>query len=259
MSWKYNGTNKCYENIHQVLKIYPKQKILLLLVLLMLVLPPPRALAPPSGHDRRDLLPNILQGRIQLLRGHVHHLLTQMLINIGNNATNHVIGIRRASRLVPLPLLYSSFVGLGRSPGRGGKIWGWDILVYHNTQPSLIRHVCSPVGSPQSGSLSVWVRKSTNVCTIWGGGSSTTSVGCLGTLSMYPYFRKTLSGKWRYTLRTPHIIQPEYQKTSSKPCISQCSSYDLQYTSSNWIRSSNERYVTPSPWPLCNFHLAATG
>jgi len=73
--------------------------------MLMLLLPPPRPLASPPSHDRRDLLPNILQGRIQLLRGHAHHLLTQILISMGNSANNHVIAIRQASRLVPLPLL----------------------------------------------------------------------------------------------------------------------------------------------------------
>jgi len=105
MSRKYNGTNKCHENIHQVIKIYPKHKILLLMVLLMLLLPPPRPLASPHSHDWRDMLLNILQGRIQLLRGHAHHLMTQILISMGNNASNHVIGIRQASHLVPLPLL----------------------------------------------------------------------------------------------------------------------------------------------------------
>jgi len=92
MSSKYEHTNQCHQNTKtkkQVLKNELQIILLLVLVLLMLV-PPPRPLASPPGHDRRDLLPNILQGRIQLLRGHAHHLLTQILISIGNNATNHV-------------------------------------------------------------------------------------------------------------------------------------------------------------------------
>ena len=73
--------------------------------MLVLLVSPPRSLGSPPGNDRRDLLPNILQGRIQLLRGHARHLLTQKLISMGNSSANHVIGVRGASRLVPLPLL----------------------------------------------------------------------------------------------------------------------------------------------------------
>ena len=136
-----------------------------MLVPLMMLLPPPQPLASPPGHDRRDLLLNILQGRIQLLRGHAHHLLTQILASYRSHCS---------------AMICSSFASLRRSPGRGDKIWGWDTVVYHTTKPSLIRHVCSPAYSPQSGSLRVWVRKSMKACTIWRGSSSTTSVGCLG-------------------------------------------------------------------------------
>ena len=114
----------------------PKQKILLLMVLLMLV-SPPRPLASPPGHDRRDLLPNILQGRIQLLRGHAHHLLTQKLISMGNNAVNHVIGIRRVSRLVPLPLLCNDLLLIWRPRNISQKKWQ-NLRVRHNSVPSYI-------------------------------------------------------------------------------------------------------------------------
>jgi len=160
-----------------------------------------------------------------------------MLINVGNNDTNHVIGISRASHLVPLPLLCNDLLFICWLGKISWKRWQ-NLRVRHCTVPwhIAICHACSPAGSPQSGSLRVWVQKSTNAYTIWGSSSSTTSIACLGTLWTYPYCLKTLSGKWRYTLRTPHIIQPEYQKTSSKPWISLCSSYGLQHTSSNWIR-----------------------
>jgi len=48
------------------------------------------------------------QGRIPFLRA--HYLPTQVLIKIGNNATNHIIGIRRASRLMQLPLVCNDMV-----------------------------------------------------------------------------------------------------------------------------------------------------
>ena len=168
---------------------------------------------------------------------HCWGLLTHLLISVGNNDTNHVIGIRRASRLVPLTLLCNDLLFICWPRKISWKKWQ-NLRVRHCILPYhiVIRHVCSPAGSPQSGSLRVWVRKSTNACTIWGGVSSTTSVGCLGMFWTYPYCLNTLSGKWRYTLRTPHIIQPEYQKTSSKPWISLCSSYDLQCNSPIFTR-----------------------
>jgi hypothetical protein len=138
-----NKTAKCHENKHQVLKIYPKHKILvvlillLVLVLLMLLVPPPRSLGSPPGNDRRDLLPNIMQGRIQLLRGHAHHLLTQKRIRMGNIAANHVIGIRLASRLVPLPLLCNDLLLIWRPQNISRKKWQ-NLRVRHNGVPSYI-------------------------------------------------------------------------------------------------------------------------
>ena len=57
-----------------------------------------------SCQDRRDLLPNMAHGLKPLLRAH-DLLLTHLRIRVGNSDTNHVIGISRASRIVPLPLL----------------------------------------------------------------------------------------------------------------------------------------------------------
>ena len=99
--------------------------------MLVLLVSPPRSLGSPPGNDRRDLLPNILQGRIQLLRGHAHHLLTQKLISMGNSAANHVIGVRGASRLVPLPLLCLLAQNVGKILTHKyitQKIWGigWE-------------------------------------------------------------------------------------------------------------------------------------
>ena len=105
MSSKYKHTNQCHKYTKHKKKTSPKQQLqvilllVLVLVMLMLLLPPPRPLASHPGQYRHDLLTNMAQGRIQLLRA--HHLLTQMLIS----ASYHVIGIRRVSRLVPLPLL----------------------------------------------------------------------------------------------------------------------------------------------------------
>jgi len=77
---------------------------LVLVLLMLLLLPPPRPLGSPPGQYRRDLLPNMAHGLKPLLRAH-DLLLTHLLISVGNSGTNHVIGIKRASRLVPLPLL----------------------------------------------------------------------------------------------------------------------------------------------------------
>jgi len=130
----------------------------------MLVLPPPRPLAPPPGHDRRDLLPNILQGRIQLLRGHAHHLLTQLLISVGNNATNHVIGIRRASRLVPLPLLCNDLLFICWPGKISWKKWknlrvrhctvSYHIAIRH--PPCLLSCRLTPIGLLKSVSAEVY-------------------------------------------------------------------------------------------------------
>jgi len=93
---------------HNVIKIRKVKKqvliLLLILVLLMLLLPSPRPLASPPAQYRRDLRPNMAHGLKPLLRAHDLRL-AHLRINVGNNATNHVIGIRRASRLVPHPLL----------------------------------------------------------------------------------------------------------------------------------------------------------
>jgi hypothetical protein len=138
-----NKTAKCHENKHQVLKIYPKHKILvvlillLVLVLLMLLVPPPRSLGSPPGNDRYDLLPNIMQGRIQLLRGHAHHLLNQKSISMGNSAANHIIGVRGASRLVPLPLLCNDLLLIWRPRNISRKKWQ-NLRVRHNRVPSYI-------------------------------------------------------------------------------------------------------------------------
>jgi hypothetical protein len=66
----------------------------------MLLLLPPSS---PPGQYQCYLLSNMAQGRIQFLRA--HRLLTQVLINIGNSASNHIIDIRQASRLVLLLLV----------------------------------------------------------------------------------------------------------------------------------------------------------
>ena len=110
--------------------------IITVLVLVLLV-PPPRSLGSPPGNDRRDLLPNILQGRIQLLRGHAHHLLTQKLISMGNSAANHVIGVRGASRLVPLPLLCNDLLLVWRPRNISRKKWQ-NLRVRHKRVPSYI-------------------------------------------------------------------------------------------------------------------------
>ena len=109
MSSKYKQHNvlkiKTYKQCHQNTKSRKQVLILLLvLVLLMLMLPPPRPLASPPTQYRRDLLPNMAHGLKPLFRAHDLHL-AHLRINVGNHATNHVIGIRRASRLEPLPLL----------------------------------------------------------------------------------------------------------------------------------------------------------
>jgi len=129
-----------------------------MLVLPMLLLSPPRPLASPPGQDRRDLLPNMAHGLKPLLKAR-DLLLTHLLISVGNSGTNHVIGIRRASHLVPLPLCNDMFFICW--PGKvSWKKWQ-NLRVRHCTIPYhiAIRHVCSPAGSPQSGSLRVWVRK----------------------------------------------------------------------------------------------------
>jgi len=53
-----------------------------------------------------------------------HHLLTQVLISISNNATNHILGIRRASRLVLLSLVCNDllFICWSRRRSRNGGI-----------------------------------------------------------------------------------------------------------------------------------------
>jgi len=78
-----------------------------------------------------------MQGRIQLLRGHAHHLLTQKLISMGNSAINHVIGIRRVSRLVPLPLLCNDLLLIWRPRNISQKKWQ-NLRVRHNSVPSYI-------------------------------------------------------------------------------------------------------------------------
>ena len=81
----------------------------MVLLMLLLLLPPPRLLASPPSQYWRDLLPNMARGQKPLLRAH-DLLLTHMLISVVNNDTIHVIGIKRASRLVPLPLLYNDLL-----------------------------------------------------------------------------------------------------------------------------------------------------
>jgi len=76
----------------------------MLVLLMLLLLLSPRPLALPPGQYWRDLLPNLAHGLKPLSMAHDLRL-THLRISVGNNAANHVIGIRRASRLVPLPLL----------------------------------------------------------------------------------------------------------------------------------------------------------
>jgi len=111
-----------------------------MLVLLMLLLPPPRPLALPPGQDRRDLLPNMAHGLKPLLRAH-DLLLTHLLISVGNSGTNHVIGIRRASRLVPLPLLCNDLIFICWPGKISWKKWK-NLRVRHCTVPYhiAIRH-----------------------------------------------------------------------------------------------------------------------
>jgi len=105
----------------------------------MLLLPPPRPLASPPGQYRRDLLPYMTQGRIQFLRAH-DLLLAQMLINMGNNATNHVIGISWASRLVPLSLLCNDLLFICWPRKISWKRWQ-NLRVRH---PSVPYHIAIP-------------------------------------------------------------------------------------------------------------------
>jgi len=101
MSSKYEHTNQCHQNTKTKKQVLKNE---LQVILLLMLLPPPRPLASPPGQDRRNLLPNMAHGLKPLLRAQ-DLLLTHLRISVGNSNTNHVIGIRRASRLVPLPLL----------------------------------------------------------------------------------------------------------------------------------------------------------
>ena len=71
------------------------------MVMLMLLLSP---LASPPAQYRRDMLPNMAHGLKPLLRAHDLRM-AHLRISVGNSVANHVIGIRRASRLVLLSLL----------------------------------------------------------------------------------------------------------------------------------------------------------
>lgn len=108
MSSKYEYTNQCHQN-SKTKKQVLKNELLLLLVLLIVLVHPPWHLASPPSQDRRDLLPNTSHGLKPLLRDH-DILLTYLRISVGNYDSNHAIGVRRTSRLVPLPLLCNNLL-----------------------------------------------------------------------------------------------------------------------------------------------------
>ena len=119
MSSKYEYTNQCHQNTKTKKQVLKNE-----LLLVLLLVPPPRPLASPPGQYWRNPLSNMAHGLKPLLRAH-DLLLAHLCISVGNSAANHVIGIRRASRLVPLPLLCNDLLlicWLGRSPERSGKI-----------------------------------------------------------------------------------------------------------------------------------------
>jgi len=103
MSSKYKKPTNLTKTKNKTIHKHKHNVLLVLLLLLLLGMLPPRPPSSPPGQYRCDLLPNMAHGRRPLHRA--HHLLTQMFISIGNNATNHLIGIRRASCLVLLSLL----------------------------------------------------------------------------------------------------------------------------------------------------------
>jgi len=265
MSSKYKQHNvikiqtQCHQN--------PKSKkhvliLLLVLVLLMLLVPPPQPLASPPGNDRCDLLPNIMQGRIQLLRGHAHHPLTQKLISMGNNAANHVIGIRRASRLVPLPLFCNDLLLIWRPRNISRKKWQ-NLRVRHNGVPSYIAiyHtpcvlfcMLTPIGRLKR--VSAEVDESLHNLSRWqlynirrrsrdGLDVSVLTQKPLGKVTVY----------LTITAHNPAWI-PEYLLESLKVPVLfvRPPAYVIKRnTIKQWpIRD-------PSPWPFWSFHLATTG
>ena len=135
MSSKYEYTNQCHQNTKTKKQVL-KNELLLVLVLLMLSVPPPRPLASSPGQYWHDLLSNMANDRKLLLRAH-DLLLAHLCISIGNNAANHVIGIRRASRLVPLSLLCNDLLLIWRPQNISRKKWK-NLRVRHNGVPSYI-------------------------------------------------------------------------------------------------------------------------
>jgi len=98
----------------------------------MLLLLPPRPPGSPPSQYQCYLLPNMAQGRMQLLRD--HPLLTQMFIIIGNNATNYIIGIRQASHLVLLPLVCNDLLLICWPQRRSRNKWQ-NLRVRHPSVP----------------------------------------------------------------------------------------------------------------------------
>ena len=212
----------------------PKQQLqailLLVLVLLMLLLlPPPRPLASSPGQYRRNLLPDMAHGLKPLLRAH-DLLLTHLL----NSDTNHDIGIRRASRLIPLPLLCNDLLLISWPGNISWKRWQ-NLRVRHCIVPQHLSHPpcmlscrLTPIGLLKSVSAEVYeCLHNLRRCQLYNIRRLSRDAMDVSVLPQHSLRQVTVH------LRTPHIIHPEYHKTYSKPWISLCSSYGLHHTSSN--------------------------